>query len=87
MGFSVEDIIFASIRLNESIVAEEEAPVTIGDYDDDGIDDLMVKFDRSSVQEALEPGDDVLITVTGELTGGENFTGEESIRVIDPRSN
>ena len=43
----------------------------------------MVKFDRNSVQEMLEVGDEVEIVITGELTDGTSFKGTDTIRVID----
>ncbi len=54
----------------------------VGDRDEDGIADLTVKFDR----QVLLPNlclDDVSITIEGELTTGELFSGSDSIRIID----
>ncbi|MBW2075439.1 MAG: RHS domain-containing protein [Deltaproteobacteria bacterium] len=42
----------------------------------------MVKFDRSGVADLLEPAEEVIITVNGEV-GGVPFAGEDTIRVID----
>lgn len=47
----------------------ELGPSGIGDYDDDGIPDLMVKFSRSAVQAILEPGE-VELAVIG-MVGGD----------------
>jgi hypothetical protein len=44
---------------------------------------LMVKFDRSDVQDMLEPGDAVEVTVSGELTEGTPFESTDTIRVIN----
>lgn len=81
-GYDVADIDVSTIMLNEQVSAELQ-PSEIGDYDDDGIADLMVKFNRAAVQEILEAGDEVEITVTGELTDGTPFEGTDTIRVID----
>lgn len=79
--YDVADIDVSTIMLNDQVQAEM-TPTEIGDYDDDGIADLMVKFDRSAVQGILEVGEEVEITVTGELTDG-TFEGSDTIRVID----
>lgn len=55
----------------------------IADYNNDGIPDLVLKFDRASVQEMLQVGDETEITITGELADGVTFVGVDTIRVID----
>ena len=79
--YDVEDIDVSSIKLNGQVPAESR-PTGVGDYDDDGIAELMVKFDRSAIQEILEAGDEVEITVTGELNDDTKFEGSDTIRVI-----
>ena len=81
-GYDVAHIDIGSILLN-GVVPAENKPTEIGDYDDDGLPDLMVKFDRSDVCEILDPGDEVEITVTGELTDETPCQGSDTIRVID----
>jgi hypothetical protein len=54
----------------------------IGDRDEDGTDDLTVKFDRQILLDYICL-DDVSITIEGELTTGEHFSGSDSIRIID----
>lgn len=86
----VEDIDVSTIKLKHGadfIAYAELKPTNIGDYDDDGISDLMVKFDRAVVVEYLldngyGDGDVVTFIVTGEFTYGFQFTGEDTIRVI-----
>ncbi len=73
----------STVMLNGQVSAESH-PTAIGDYDEDGVADLMVKFDRSAVQEILEVGDTVEIMVTGQLTDGTLFEGTDTIRVISP---
>jgi hypothetical protein len=80
--YDVEEIKVSTIKLNDEVPAESR-PTGIGDCDDDGIAELMVKFDRSAVQEILEAGDEVEITVTGELDVDTKFEGSDTIRVID----
>lgn len=80
--YDVEDIEVSTIKLNDEVPAESR-PTGIGDCDDDGIAELMVKFNRSAVQEILEAGDEVEITVTGDLNDDTKFEGSDTIRVIN----
>jgi len=80
--YDVEEIKVSTIKLNDEVPAESR-PTGIGDYDDDGIAELMVKFDRSAVQGILGAGNEVEITVTGELEDDTKFEGSDTIRVID----
>lgn len=80
--YDVEDIDVSTVMLEDTILAEA-SPTEVGDNDDDGVPDLMVKFDRLDVCEILDPEDEVEITVTGELTDGRKFIGSDTIRVID----
>ncbi len=79
-GYSVDDIDISTVKLNEEVEAESH-PTKIGDYDNDGIPDLMIKFYRTSVvRSILRTGEDV-ITITGALVG-KSFEGSKTIRVI-----
>ena len=80
-GYDVNNIDISTILLNNVILAELH-PTEIGDYDDDGILDLMVKFSRASVIALVEPGDAVEIKITGALLDGTTFEGTDTIRVI-----
>ena len=42
----------------------------------------MVKFDQSAVQNILEVGDEVKLTLTGRLFDGTQFEGSDTIQVI-----
>jgi hypothetical protein len=81
-GYDVSNIDISTVMLNKQVHAETH-PTDIGDYDNDGVVDLMVKFDRSAVQEILEVGEEVEITVAGELIDGTPFEGSDNIRVIE----
>ena len=81
-GYDVADINVSSIKLNGNVSAEE-FPIDVGDYDEDEIADLMVKFDRQAVIDILPIGDAVNVTVTGKLYDGTPFEGSDVIRVID----
>lgn len=89
-GYNVEDIDCSSILLEGEIGAEScDRPIesVVGDYDDDDIPDLMVKFDRADVIDMvralnLDLPADVELSMTGELTDGMPFVGSDTIRVI-----
>lgn len=86
-GYSVEEIVPNTVRLwvKGSQILAEEKPTAIGDYDADGILDLMLKFSRSAFIEILKsagltPGD-VTLTVNGQV-GNAIFEGTDTVRVV-----
>lgn len=79
-GYDVEEIEVSSIKFNNTIPALLK-PTQVGDYDSDGIPDLMVKFDRAVIEGILNTSDAVKITITGKVSGID-FKGSDSIRVI-----
>jgi len=88
-GYSVEDIDVNSVILSkidssflESLLYTD-GPSEIGDYDENNIADLMVKFDRQGVISLLETTGDVVLTISGELLDGTTFDGTKTIKVID----
>lgn len=89
-GDSVDAIDVPTILLNGTVSVDLEAPTEVGDYDLDGIPDLMVKFDRTAVIEWLGTVDhsedtgksvEVTFVVTGEVAGTP-FEGADTIRVL-----
>lgn len=80
-GYFVSDVDVSSILLNNTISVDPYAPTEVGDYDEDGIRDLMVKFDRAGVMALLSVGEATL-TITGEVNG-ILFEGSDTIRAID----
>jgi parallel beta-helix repeat protein len=80
-GYNVADINVSTLWLNDSVKAELK-PASIGDEDNDGIIDLMAKFDRPAVEDLLEVSENVEITVSGSLISGTQFVGIDIIRVI-----
>jgi len=79
--YDVGQIDVSSVMLNEVVPALTK-PTEVGDYDGDGIPDLMVKFDRAAVQEILQVGEQVEVTITGKAAG-VTFQGADTIRVLD----
>ncbi len=67
---------------NYGFVKDEDSYIV--DHDEDGLPERMVKFWRSEVQEILDAGLSVTITITGKLFDGTPFMGTDEIRVIDP---
>jgi len=93
-GYNVADIGIPSILLNDTILAELR-PIAIGDYDNDSIPDLMVKFDRAEVVQHILKSVDmsellrerfmtVALTMTGKLNDGTPFQGNGTITIILP---
>jgi parallel beta-helix repeat protein len=94
-GYDVGDINVSSIMLNGTIPVNLKAPTAIGDYDDDAVPDLMVKFDRAKVINYLLDNVDVAqlleerfmtitLTITGKLNDGTQFRGSDNIKIIMP---
>jgi hypothetical protein len=81
-GYDVADIYVNAVTLEGTIPAENH-PTEAGDYDTDGIPDLMVKFDRQALIEYLDGmTGEVTSTVSGELGDGTTFEGSDIITVI-----
>jgi hypothetical protein len=92
-GYSVADIDNNTVAITtiDSTPIDSlyrEGPTNIGDHNNNGIPDLMVKFDRQDLIDILEmmiePPADVELTVGGELSDGPLFEGSDVIRVIRP---
>jgi parallel beta-helix repeat protein len=79
-GYEIEDIDVTSLVLNDEVVAEAD-PTEIGDYDEDGIPDLMVKFDRQQVAALFEPGEQI-VELIGRLADETLFAGNDTIQVL-----
>lgn len=97
--YDVSKIDVSSVKLNmNSVVPALLKPTALGDYDKDGIQDLMVKFDRQEVQEVIDnlhiwdsygfgygPGPGkiaVPLTVSG-MVGDLPFEGRDEVMVMN----
>ena len=72
-----------AVEGSDKVVSAEPRPTAVRDHDRDGVDDLMVKFDRQAAQELLSAGEEVVVYVGGLLIDGTEFLGSDTIRVID----
>jgi large repetitive protein len=79
-GYKPADIDISSIRLEGTIPAEIH-PSAVGDNNNNGVPDLMVKFKRQDVVNLLSDGEQVPVHVTGKV-GNTSFDGVDVIRVI-----
>ncbi|MFQ5832457.1 MAG: hypothetical protein ACE5H4_07135 [Candidatus Thorarchaeota archaeon] len=80
--YSVEDIETATVLLDDVIPAEQH-PTEIGDHDNDGIADLMLKFSRQDLIDYLNnQRGHIDLVVSGELANNIVFLGSDTIRVI-----
>jgi len=88
-GYDVADIDAASVRLNGEVKPElnpkygfvKSPKEYLMDHDHDGINERMLKFDRSEVASILDQGNTVEVTITGEV-GDSRFEGSDTIKVI-----
>jgi hypothetical protein len=91
----VGNINVSTVMLNETVPvsllevpAPGPVPTEFGDYDSDGIPDLMVKFDRTMISEfILSEGithGNVTLTITGWFFDRTQFEGTDTIRVLLP---
>ena len=82
--YSIDQTVDITVEYNGSTpIPAEASPREIGDHDGNGVDDLMVKFDRQAVYALLSPGTFVDLMVTGTLTDGNYFEGDDTVYVKD----
>jgi len=84
-GYNVEDIDIATVLL-DGVISAESKPTKIGDYDEDKIPDLKLRFDGAAVIEHIRDDlgvvdGEVTLTVTGKVAG-TSFEGTDMIKVV-----
>ena len=85
-GYDVGGIHVPSVKLNNTI-SVDLASTSIGDYDNDEVPDLTVKFSRTELTAyiyhvlGIKHGN-VTLTISGRLFDGKQFEGRHIIRVI-----
>ena len=84
-GYEVGDIDFSTIMISKVGDAEvnflpESWSLEIGDYDNDDVSDMGVKFDTTVLEDNLTPGE-VPLTITGRFYSGISFNGNGILNV------
>jgi hypothetical protein len=79
------DIVASTVRWNGVVPLAEGTEPEIGDFNENGVPDLALRFDRAAVEAILPEGDPVRVTLTGEIHETAVFTANDEIRVIRPR--
>ncbi|NWG11259.1 hypothetical protein HXY33_05880 [Candidatus Bathyarchaeota archaeon] len=87
-GYNVNDINVSTITLNNTVTAELE-PVVVGDYDNDGVASLMLKFNMTQIIAYICDHVDlrrryvtVTLVVRGYLNDGTPFQGSDTTRAV-----
>lgn len=81
-GYSVDDIVADSLLLNGAVAAQPGTAKVMQDKKDK-VMELSVKFDRVEFASTVQVGENVSVTVTGELVNGTHFDCADSITVIN----
>ncbi|CAG0956529.1 hypothetical protein METP3_00567 [Methanosarcinales archaeon] len=88
-GYDVNNINVSKVNITtpsgNSLLVDISAPATVGDYNSNGIPDMMVKFNRATLAGYLSgtgTDSEVALKVTGELLDGTQFEGTDTVRVI-----
>ena len=77
-------VLVETVKINGVVPAEASPFSNDGDYNNNGIPDLMFKFDRTALATVLGSGENVELTVTGEVEDTTWFVATDYIRVINP---
>jgi hypothetical protein len=85
LGFDISQIDLNSVRL-EGVVPAQLLPMSISDYNNNGIPDIMIKFDRKLLVNYLNSsnlfGESVPLTITGDYSQDVQFTVTETIDIL-----
>ncbi|MBC7219013.1 MAG: hypothetical protein H5T49_02600 [Hadesarchaea archaeon] len=86
-GYIVDEIDIPNVRLdiNGMIIKPQSSPICVGDHDGDGVTDLMTKFSRQEIIDALGGAvGNFKVVVAGEMKSGCVFSGEDILRAVIP---
>jgi subtilisin family serine protease len=82
--YDPEDVVFETVLFNGVVLADAKFEGSMGDFNENGIPDLKFKFSRSEIEALLLEGEEVEVTVTGEIRDTIYFVATDIIRVINP---
>ena len=82
------DVSSIKLKIGEDITTAELVPKEVGENDNDGIADLKIKFDRTTlIQRLISHGitsGNATLTVEGQINA-DFFIGIDSTRIIDKK--
>ena len=78
------DVVLETVMFNGVVLADDKFFIYEEDFNGNGIPDLMFKFSRSEIEGILMEGEEVEVTVTGEIRDTIYFVATDIIRVINP---
>jgi hypothetical protein len=84
VGYDPHLLDVASVTLNDTVPALP-SPVEFTDENENGIEEIVVRFDRDAVDAILAEGAAVPVTIQGEITDVQWFRGTTTARTMRPR--
>jgi hypothetical protein len=81
--YDPQNIVIDTVSIGGQLYANP-APISYEDNNGDGVMELIVKFDRATFEAMVPEGDNVPVTVTGEVMDETWFIGTDYIRTIRP---
>jgi hypothetical protein len=84
-NYDVSTVAVSTVKMlvADKTIAAQTSPVSIGDSNGNGIEDITIKFDRQALIQALDgKNGDVEIIITGQLKDGSIFNSKDTIKVI-----
>jgi subtilisin family serine protease len=82
--YDPHDIVIDSVSIYDQVYALSH-PIEFTDENSDGVEELAVKFNRAEFEGVVPEGDDIPVTITGEVLNTAWFTGTDIIRAIRPK--
>jgi subtilisin family serine protease/P pilus assembly chaperone PapD len=84
-AYDPHDVVIETVCLFGGALCANPSPIAYADENLDGIQELIVKFDRAAFEVLCPAGEDVPIVVTGEVADTTWFRGTDIIRALRPR--